>query len=325
MITIVLLLKNAERYLTRILQAIYQQDCQRQYEVLAIDSGSMDGTLDILAQYPVRLIQIPPESFRHGDTRNLGAKNASNDSEYIVYLTQDALPLDKHWLQNLLNPMEDDPWVAGAFSRHIPNPTSSPALVRQLVTWWQSGGQQRLVKQMPESHKAYQENKFFLIYFSNTSSIIRRSVWEKIPWPEVDFAEDAVWADQVLKAGYKLVFEPDSIVVHSHDYNFIEQFRQNVDHTHAMIQHFNPPIYQSRRFWARQFLGLPKQVWLDWKFLFSNEMYRPLGFWRKLAWVFHSPGWQFASVLGALVGAWMEKFPLPLQVKLSRQERIKQK
>ena len=213
MITIVLLIKNAGKKLVHTLDGIFNQVCDLDYEVLAIDSGSTDCSLEILSKYPLRILQISPENFNHGETRNLGASESSKRSDYIVYLTQDAVPYDSQWLQNLIMPMKKDVLVAGAFSRHIPHPTSSPALVRQLTTWWQSGGRNRIIKEMPAGIEEFEKNKSFYIYFSNTSSIIRKSVWEVNPWKKVDFAEDAVWADEVLRAGYKIVFEPNSKIL----------------------------------------------------------------------------------------------------------------
>jgi rhamnosyltransferase len=61
---------------------------------------------------------------------------------------------------------------------------------------------------MPASSEEFKSNKFWYIYFSNTSSAIRRETWEQIPFDRVDFAEDAVWAEKVLLAGYTLIFEP---------------------------------------------------------------------------------------------------------------------
>ena len=129
-VSIVVLTKNAEPYLSETLEAIFSQETDFSFEVLVIDSGSKDRSLEILKDYSVRLIEIPPESFNHGDTRNLGARQADPGSRYIVYLSQDALPQNEAWLQNLIIPMEADHQVAGVFSRHIPRPESSPAQVR---------------------------------------------------------------------------------------------------------------------------------------------------------------------------------------------------
>src|SRR5690606_35698650 len=96
----------------------------------------------------------------------------------------------------------------------------------------------RIVKEMPEARSVYERDRLYYAYFSDTSSAIRRSVWEAHPFPRTDFGEDAAWADRVLIAGFRIVFEPASRVIHSHDYPLLEQFRQNVDHSAGMRQLF---------------------------------------------------------------------------------------
>jgi rhamnosyltransferase len=219
--------------------------------------------------------------------------------------------------------MQRDPTVGGVFSRHVPRAGASPSLVRQLTRNWQTGGVERIVKEFPEDPQEYESNQMNLIYFSNTSSAIRRSVWEEIPFNPVDFAEDAEWADRVLRAGHKLVFEPRSIVIHSHDYGFVEQFRQNVDHTNAMVQLFNPQVYQKRWVWTKLFLNIPREVWKDWRFQYLSEFHMHNTLRQSINWMIWSPFWHLASVLGGCIGANLKRVPKPLRILFSRQERIR--
>jgi len=321
--TIIVPVKNAEAYLPEILVSIQSQSIVDQIEVLAIDSGSLDNSPEILRKYEVRVLQIPPENFNHGATRNLAAQQADPDSQFLVYLSQDALPHDENWLANLLSPLQADESVAGVFSRHIPRPGASPSLVRQLTTRWQTGGMERIVKEMPDDPQDYLANRDWYIYFSNTSSAIRKSVWEDIPFREVAFGEDADWADRVLQAGFKIVYEPSSVVIHSHDYSTIEQLRQNVDHTHAMIELFDPPVYHDRWLWLKMLISLPREVWWDIQFMRSSAYCANAGFYTKMRWVLHSPCWHLASLCGALIGANLERVPVIFRRFFMRQERIR--
>lgn len=320
---IALLVKNAEPYLDQLLERIFSQDFDGQFQVAAIDSGSMDRTLEILERSGVRTLTIAPEEFNHGETRNMAARLAGEDVQYVVYLSQDAVPADEHWLSNLLWPMLEDPEVAGVFSRHIPREGASPSLVRQLTTRWQTGGTRRLVKELPGSLQEYEENKLFYVYFSNTSSAIRRKVLLAIPFAQVPFAEDAEWADRVLRAGYKLVFEPASRVIHSHDYGTIEQFRQNVDHTSAMVHLFALDHMRSPWIWLRSLASVPLEVWWDFRFMRRSPFHRDASIGRKIYWLLRSPLWHTASVLGGLTGANIEKVPEALRIHFLRQERLR--
>jgi rhamnosyltransferase len=321
-VSVLLLVKNAVQHLETLLGVIQRQRFEGEIEVIALDSGSSDRTVDILVQKGVRYIEISAQNFNHGETRNLAAREADPVSKYIIYLSQDALPADDLWLQNLIQPMEDDPAVAGTFSRHIPLPDASPSLVRQLTTMWQTGGTERLKKEMPDDPESYERDKFFYIYFLNTSSAIRREVWEQIPFRRLDFAEDADWADRVLRAGYKLVYEPSSIVLHSHDYRIIEQFRQNVDHTEAMVALFDPPHFHRPRRLLLQLASIPGEVVRDWRFMRTSPFYTAAGLRRRTGWILRSPLWHAASVLGSWTGAYLDRLPIARRKNLGRQRRL---
>lgn len=322
--SIILLTKNGSRYIGEILQAIHSQQVPFEFEVIAVDSGSRDGTLDILRNYSARIFQIHPETFNHGETRNYGADQACETSEYLVYLTQDATPADAHWLANLIAPMEEDERVAGVYSRHLPRPDSTPSMVRQLTTAWQSGGNERVIKEMPDSLEEYERNKDFYIFFSNTSSALRRSAWQQHRFPRTSFAEDAIWADMVIRTGYRLAHEPASTVIHSHDYDVINQFRQNVDHAHGMVELFDPPYYHQRGFWIRELRGIPRHVWRDYIFMNNSPYFANTSFLKKVKFFWFSPFWHLASSLGGAVGARLHTLPPFLQLMFSRQERIRQ-
>lgn len=322
--SIILLTKNAGRYINEILEAVHSQQIPFEFEIIVVDSGSRDDTLEILGKYSTRVFQIPPEAFNHGETRNYGADQVCETSEYLVYLTQDATPADSHWLANLIAPMEDDERVAGVYSRHLPRPNSTPSMVRQMTTTWQSGGSERIVKEMPASLEEYERDKFYYIFFSNTSSALRRSVWQQHRFPRTSFAEDAIWADTVIRAGYRLAYEPASSVIHSHDYDVINQFRQNVDHAHGMIELFDPPHYHQKGFWFRELRSIPRHVWRDYIFMKNSPYFARTPFFKKVTFFWFSPFWHLASSLGAVMGARLHTLPSYLRLMFSRQERIRQ-
>src|SRR5438105_3343692 len=121
--SIVLPTFNGAVHLRQVLEMIGRQKVQP-LEIIAIDSGSTDGTVDILHQFPVQLRQIANSEFSHSGTRNLGARLAAG--KYVVFLTQDATPADSCWLECLLRAFEAPGKVAGAFSRQIARPGSDP-------------------------------------------------------------------------------------------------------------------------------------------------------------------------------------------------------
>ena len=131
-VSVLLVTKNGERYLAEVLDRIAQQRGRFQLdEIIAVDSGSRDRTLAILAAHAVRVIRIPPQEFGHGKTRNLAASYARGD--YLVFLTQDATPANADWLDALLAPLQADSSIAGAYSRQLPRPDCHPMEWRRIV------------------------------------------------------------------------------------------------------------------------------------------------------------------------------------------------
>ena len=85
-VSIVIPTKNAGDLLDKVLNAVFTQKTDYTYEVICIDSGSSDNTLDVIGRYPVKLYQIAPSEFGHGKTRNFGASKGTG--KFIVFITQ---------------------------------------------------------------------------------------------------------------------------------------------------------------------------------------------------------------------------------------------
>ena len=71
-VSIVIPTKNGGHLFEKVLDAVFKQKTEYEYEVICVDSGSKDGTLDVIRKYPCRLFQIEPSEFGHGKTRNYG-------------------------------------------------------------------------------------------------------------------------------------------------------------------------------------------------------------------------------------------------------------
>jgi rhamnosyltransferase len=312
-VTIILLTKNGAIHLDATLQSIFSQGPCYEFEVLVIDSGSTDATLEIVRQYPVRLVEIPADAFQHGRTRNLAGSLASPSVEYLVYLTQDATPLPD-WLHTLVDAVAADDGVAGSFSRHIPRPDCNPLVARRIMEEWpQVGGQQRVVKQLTGSLAAIQQ-WHELAHFSNTSSCVRKIVWQRLPFPEVDFAEDVAWAVQALKAGYKLVYEPTSRVVHSHSGSLSRQFRENVDHGRGVRLALGD---RSHRLMSPRHSAY-ERVRQDIGYILTSKR----SVLERIGYMFYMPLWYLASTSGQWVGARIDGWPRWLRERLSWQSAV---
>jgi rhamnosyltransferase len=229
-ISILLLCYNGDPYLDEVLTAIYSQKTRFHFEVIAIDSGSSDRTLEIIRRYPVKLHQIPNREFGHGKTRNLGIKLASG--QYVVFLTQDATPAHETWLENLVRPLVEDQCVAGVYSRQIPRLDCNPCEWRDIQL---GAGPIRLVKSVnfedEFQKKTYESHYRQFILFSNVSSCIRKEVLEQMPFNEkIIMVEDQEWCKRAIEAGYAVVYEPASAVYHSHNHPLKMIYKRHFDY-----------------------------------------------------------------------------------------------
>src|SRR5215510_1000351 len=317
-VSVLLPTKNGERYLAEVVESIRkQQGAFDLREIIAVDSGSRDRTLQILRQHQVRLWQIRPEEFGHGKTRNFAAAQARG--EFLVFLSQDATPADEHWLENLLAPLREDPLVAGAFSRHRPRPNCHPMEWHRIVAYElhsQSEGQVYTAAGNPD----YERNPARYRIFANSSSAIRRAVWEQIPFPEVEFAEDQAWAEQVLTAGYKTAYAAKSVVVHSHSYGPWVNFCRHFEHARAMRELFAQPRSLTLRDCIPAALRVART---DLAFWYHQNGQSKTQVLRQ--WALPAVGWHLAANLGLWLGERTDACPRKLNLLLSLQERLKRK
>ena len=242
-VTIVIPTKNGGELLDKVLSKVFAQRTQYEYEVICVDSGSTDATLDIIKKYPCRLYEILPQEFGHGKTRNYGAEKGTG--EYIVFLTQDALPADEYWLESLINAMKLDEEVVGGFGRHLPYPDCNILDDRDINLHFKGFGETDTVswiedKKRYETDEAY---RHFLAFFSDNNSCLKRSIWEKYPYPDVNFSEDQIWMKKMIEMGYKRVYAPNAVVYHSHNYPLKTYFKRYYDEYKGVYQ-----IHQYRMF-----------------------------------------------------------------------------
>ena len=129
--SIIILTKNAGESFGALLRCVFSQKFDGSFEVLVIDSGSVDDTLVVAQTFPTKITRIKPEEFHHGKTRNLGAELASG--RILVYITQDALPLSNDWLKKLTDSFSE-PNVAMVVGRQIPWQTTKPPKNSSILT-----------------------------------------------------------------------------------------------------------------------------------------------------------------------------------------------
>lgn len=318
--SVVIPAKNPGVQFQQVLLAVLEQKTPWQFDVLVVDSGSTDGTLEMCqsmsAQYPnLRVHRILAAEFGHGRTRNLGA--SLTRGEFIALITHDALPANDLWLANLVAAVEQAPDVAGAFGRHLPYPDASPYTVRDLILHFDGFLNWNSVLRLedPQRYKSETGYRQVLHFFSDNNACIRRSVWEKIPYPDVDFAEDQIWAQKIIEAGYAKCYADNAAVFHSHDYSITALLRRSFDESAALRKLFDYRLCPSLMHLAAQSVLM---TLADWRYSMAHG-----SLISHFKWMLASPWRNVAKLMGFYLGQRSQKLPVWLRARISLDQSIK--
>lgn len=189
---------NEERWLPEVFAALDKQS-YRGFEVLLVDSGSVDRTRDIAAANGARVVRLRSEDFTFGHSLNVGIREARGS--FLAIVSAHAIPADEHWLENLIAPLRgnDTAMVYGGQRGHAISKFSE---VRDF---------ERLFPDRP--HDVDPEYPFA----NNANSAIPRSLWAQHPFDEgLPGLEDIEWAKHWMEQGLKVRYEPAACIIHVH-------------------------------------------------------------------------------------------------------------
>ena len=157
-ISVVIPVKNEAKKIRACIEGILSQTVPV-IEVVVVDSGSTDGTLEVLKEYEiVKVLQIPPDEFNHGQTRNLGVSHTNG--EFVLLTVGDARAYNEFWIEELLKGFADEE-VAGVCGQQVvPHDTD-----KNPVEWF-----------MQYSKPAIKKYKFTKEEFDNLSALDKRRV-----------------------------------------------------------------------------------------------------------------------------------------------------
>lgn len=219
LVSVVIPTLNAEEELAGLLGRLGTQTVVPA-EIILIDSSSDDRTVEIAESYPlVRVIEINRIDFDHGGTRAMGFREARG--EYVLYMTQDAVPADNNMIENLLHPF-DDADVAIVSGRQLPKEDARPF--------------ERLVREFNYSPESNKRNKRDIqrlgikaFFSSDVCCMYRKASIEAIggiPAP-CSTNEDMLAAARCLRADMSVCYAADARVYHSHNLTLAQQYARN--------------------------------------------------------------------------------------------------
>jgi glycosyltransferase involved in cell wall biosynthesis len=213
-VTVALPVRDGGALLGDVLAAVRAQRVD--HELLVIDSGSTDGSVELARRHGARVVEIPPGEFSHGGTRNRLMELASGD--HVAFLTQDSQPAGPDWLAALLGGFTLGDDVALVFGPHRPRPDASPMVRRELIDLFTRFGGARVDR----GDVALGPGTFF----SSANGAVARWAWERVPFRPVAYAEDQMLARDMLAAGLAKAYVPEAAVIHSHDLPPVQAFRR---------------------------------------------------------------------------------------------------
>ena len=198
------------------LPALRAQD-YRSWELIVIDSGSTDDSVELIRQAnPRQFIQIPKGTYNPSRVMNLGMELAR--AEFGIFLNADATPQGSGWLRPLARALVE-PRTAAVFGRQVPRPGCRAVYAHD---YWRCFG--------PEREAAGWEH-----FFSMVSSGLRKDIWARRGFLEtMQYSEDDEYTRWCREQGYRVVYCPESVAMHSHNYTPEQAYRRSFGEAKAL-------------------------------------------------------------------------------------------
>lgn len=176
---------------------------------------------------------ISKREFDHGRTRHTAMKRA--DGEFVLLMTQDAVPADDKLIEYLLSAFEDEA-VAVAYARQLPSKDSG---VIESYTRAFNYPEESMVKSAEDIERLGVKTYFC----SNVCAMYRKSAYEELGGfvRHTIFNEDMIFAAEAIKSGHKIAYKAEARVIHSHNYTNMEQLKRNFDMGVSQADH--PEIF----------------------------------------------------------------------------------
>jgi glycosyltransferase involved in cell wall biosynthesis len=199
---------NEARYLSACLSAVNNQCIDSEVEVILVDSGSTDKTIEIARNYGCKIIEIQNKDFTYGYSLNVGISKA--EGEYVVVISAHCVPADQFWLNSLISPL-----INGEASLTFGSQQADPNARCSEFNFFE------------KKYNSKVNSKLVMDRFNNGNSAFTKSIWIKRQFDEkIKAQEDVLFARWHASEGSKIIFVPNSIVIHYHNYNNHSLFKR---------------------------------------------------------------------------------------------------
>jgi rhamnosyltransferase len=269
LVSIIIRSFNEAWALRETLPALRAQD-YKNWELIVIDSGSTDGSVELIrAAQPQHFIQIEPHEYHPARVMNSGMELAR--SNFCIFLNADATPQGNNWLRPLVRPLFV-PHCAAVFGKQIPRPNCKAVFAhdyeRCFGRWGECPHEPKIknadaqataredARPITKTFSDKRDSKHWEHFFSMASSGIRKDIWAQRKFDEhMRYSEDDEYTRWCRAQGYQIVYVPESVAMHSHNYTPQEAWKRSFGEAKALAAVWNGK--------AGDF-NFPKTVLLGW-------------------------------------------------------------
>lgn len=278
-VSIIMRSYNEAWALKETLPALKRQD-HSDWELIVIDSGSSDGSQELIkAAAPAHFIQIQPHEYNPSRVMNLGMRLSRSD--FGIFINADATPQGAGWLKPLVTALQD-PKTAAVFGRQVTRPDCQAVYACDYDRCFG-----------PKRESARWDH-----FFSMVSSGIRKDIWSKRGFLEtLQYAEDDEYTRWARAQGYKVVYCPESVVMHSHNYTPEQAYKRSFGDAKALAASW-PGKPDAFNFLKTQFLGWASDFRHDVKYCLSSGRFSEIPHAAKIRW------WQRRGKLDGFRKGW---------------------
>lgn len=284
---------NSEVFFSR---SPFLVDIIKTLPTLIVDSSSSDATVALARSMGAEIVVIPQANFNHGATREWARKQINSD--IVVFLTQDAIPISPNLIETLVEPLLSDDSIAVSYGRQIPHDGAD--IFEAFPRAYNYGSEPQL--RSIEDVARYGVYTFFC---SNSCAAWRNSALDEIGgFKSVLTNEDYLAVADLLQKGYKIAYVPDAVVKHSHSYALWQEFQRYFDTGYVRAEYplLQQLVGQAESRGTGFVAGLISQLWRDQPLMIPYAILQSLTKW-----------------LGYRMGFWGQYLPLCLKKRFSQQ------